>query len=831
MGAGASSAGGANGHGVGPNHKNAAPYDLRGERYLVEVDFIAPPDCKRLSNNLAIYFKGTHAYSPRILPSKVDKQAKDRKRLEQFHSSSKNGKKREKQDKSENVFDAKLVCLGGIYYRYSFEFRDNVNYGDIGIFWVRNVGTEERLRIQQAKVTKVMSGGLQSFTSEGERETYTFPCHCNLLPKTEKHFFEGRAHLPSTTPFYLIKWRSRELKEKEDSYTFKEWKEGLPNTWQVEGEEDFTPEHQSGLFDIKAQAADLLLAMDGPEGRLVRSNEKWDCVSHLQREQGGSSSDADKSLVSQIFKQPKGEATATATAGGEEEEEGQESTKEESNRIFPCPSSASAFSKSYWRNDVHFARQFLQGAHAEMLVACKDVSQIPEWLMRKKEFTRALAALQEGTPRINKHIVQEIAHGRVFLLDLENVSQFYSTIDAEEKKKFLALGPLCVFYLCDDPDRRFSSNIMALLPLVITLDAQDSESPVYSPLDDPWLWQLAKAFVSSADAQVHFTVSLLLNTCVGLEPWAISLHESLSTMHPLWKLLYPYMRYKCSESLGIKSALFGDSGILEGMFPLGEEGVTQLLTEAIQDWSLEDMAFPMTLAMRGLDGTDKLPEYPYRDDGLLIWCCVSDFVTSYLDCYYAEDEDVEQDYEVQNFLKNALSLHRSNANEEDKLDEEEMDALKVSTKEELASMSTTLIWLCTGYQTGLLKGLYDSMGFVPDRPIFMSEMAPYEKPPEEETFTEKEFLDHLPSKGATASSVAILFALANFKECTPSLSSKAYDNKVRNYVVDAKALEAVKAFEGNMAKIEKIIEQRNLKRDEEYKWMKPSEIFSGAVIQ
>ena len=103
MGAGASSAGGANGHGVGPNHKNAAPYDLRGERYLVEVDFIAPPDCKRLSNNLAIYFKGTHAYSPRILPSKVDKQAKDRKRLEQFHSSSKNGKKREKQDKSESM--------------------------------------------------------------------------------------------------------------------------------------------------------------------------------------------------------------------------------------------------------------------------------------------------------------------------------------------------------------------------------------------------------------------------------------------------------------------------------------------------------------------------------------------------------------------------------------------------------------------------------------------------------------------------------------------------------------------------------------------------------
>ena len=445
--------------------------------------------------------------------------------------------------------------------------------------------------------------------------------------------------------------------------------------------------------------------------------------------------------------------------------------------------------------------------------------------MRKKEFIEALASCQEGTTRINKHIIQEIAHGRVFILDLENVSSFYSTIDAEETGKYLALGPLCIFYLADDPERRFSSNVMALLPLVITLDATDSESPVYSALDDPWLWQLAKSYISSADVQVHVIISLLLNTIVALEPFAISLHESLSSLHPIWKLMFPYLRYKCSEGMMVRQAFFGESGFLDNLFPLGEEGAVELLKEAVEGWSLEDMAFPMALAMRGLDGTDKLPEYPYRDDGLLIWCTISDFVASYIDCYYEDDQSVEDDYEIQNFLKNAFSLYH---HPEEEMDQDEMEAMKIDGKENLAAMITTIIWLCTGYQTGLLKGLYESMAFIPDRPIFMSEMAPYEKP--EEPLTEKDFLKHLPSKGATASAIAILFTLANIKESTAALSSKAQDNKVRSYVVDPEALETIKVFEANMSKVEKIIEQRNLARDEAYTCMKPSEIACGAFL-
>ena len=62
----------------------------------------------------------------------------------------------------------------------------------------------------------------------------------------------------------------------------------------------------------------------------------------------------------------------------------------------------------------------------------------------------------------------------------------------------------------------------------------------------------------------------------------------------------------------LRNAFFGESEILEGLFPLGEEGCNELLKEAVEAWSLEDMGFPIALATRDLDSTDKLPKCPYR---------------------------------------------------------------------------------------------------------------------------------------------------------------------------------------------------------------------------
>ena len=153
----------------------------------------------------------------------------------------------------------------------------------------------------------------------------------------------------------------------------------------------------------------------------------------------------------------------------------------------------------------------------------------------------------------------------------------------------------------------------------------------------------------------------------------------------------------------LRNAFFGESEILEGLFPLGEKGCNELLKEAVEAWSLEDMGFRIALATRDLDSTDKLPKYPYRDDSMLIWCAISEFVAPHVDCSYVDGESVQDDYEVQNFLKNSFSLYYR-----EDVDEDEVDAPNVNSKESLATMAAKTIRLSTGYQMGLLKGLYEN---------------------------------------------------------------------------------------------------------------------------
>jgi len=63
---------------------------------------------------------------------------------------------------------------------------------------------------------------------------------------------------------------------------------------------------------------------------------------------------------------------------------------------------------------------------------------------------------------------------------------------------------------------------------------------------------------------------------------------------------------------------------------------------------------PKTFALRGVDNVDQLPDYPYRDDALLIWEAIHQWVADYLALYYdggnAGDNAVLRDGELQSWL-------------------------------------------------------------------------------------------------------------------------------------------------------------------------------------
>ena len=59
------------------------------------------------------------------------------------------------------------------------------------------------------------------------------------------------------------------------------------------------------------------------------------------------------------------------------------------------------------------------------------------------------------------------------------------------------------------------------------------------------------------------------------------------------------------------------------------------------------MSFPEDIKARGLHDTATLPQYPWRDDGILVWIAIHKFVGSYFEHFYPSDADVEQDSEIQ----------------------------------------------------------------------------------------------------------------------------------------------------------------------------------------
>ena len=58
--------------------------------------------------------------------------------------------------------------------------------------------------------------------------------------------------------------------------------------------------------------------------------------------------------------------------------------------------------------------------------------------------------------------------------------------------------------------------------------------------------------------------------------------------------------------------------------------------------------------LRGVDAS-RLPEFPFRDDTLLLWDAIRDFVGAYLARYYTSDQDVREDFELQAWVQEITS--------------------------------------------------------------------------------------------------------------------------------------------------------------------------------
>lgn len=120
-----------------------------------------------------------------------------------------------------------------------------------------------------------------------------------------------------------------------------------------------------------------------------------------------------------------------------------------------------------------------------------------------------------------------------------------------------------------------------------------------------------------------------------------------------------------------------------------------------------------------------IEDYPFANDGLILWDAIKQWVSDYVNHYYSEPSLVQSDGELQAWWTEVRT--KGNA---DKKDEPWWPVLK--TPENLIHILTTIIWVTAGHHAAVNFGQYMFVGYFPNWPTIAQTNMPTENPSDEE---------------------------------------------------------------------------------------------------
>jgi len=262
---------------------------------------------------------------------------------------------------------------------------------------------------------------------------------------------------------------------------------------------------------------------------------------------------------------------------------------------------------------------------------------------------RGISALPDNFPVTAKHYAAAIGHGdtleraladgRVYLCDYAELAVLVPGVWNGLAK--YVWQPLALFAV--------PPGGSALKPVAIQCGQDCEEHPIFTPTvvaSEAWGWEIAKTVVQVADGNYHELFVHLARTHLVMEACAVATHRELADVHPLWALLVPHFEGSLFINNQAATSLIAANGPIDHIFG-GTIGSSQLA--AAQDRLAFDFYGKMLhhdLAERNVADPEALPDYPYRDDALLVWQAIHEWTTQYIDIYYADDAAVTGDTEL-----------------------------------------------------------------------------------------------------------------------------------------------------------------------------------------
>ncbi|KAJ4758745.1 Lipoxygenase [Rhynchospora pubera] len=467
-----------------------------------------------------------------------------------------------------------------------------------------------------------------------------------------------------------------------------------------------------------------------------------------------------------------------------------------------------------WLRDEEFARQTLAGINPYAIQLVKE-------LPMKSKLDPAIYGAAESaitTDIIEKEIngimtAEEAVHQkRLFVVDYHDLLLPYvHKVRALEGTTLY--GSRSLFFLTDEG---------ILKPIAIELTRPPSPTApewrhVFVPSSDStgsWLWKLAKAQVCAHDSGHHELISHWLRTHCSVEPYIIAMHRQLSEMHPIYRLLHRHFRYTMKINAFARQALISAGGIIESSFSPLKYSMELSTVAYDQTWRFDLEALPADLIRRGMAVEDPTAEhglklviddYPFANDGLLIWSAIKKWVQEYISHYYPDSAQIKSDTELQAWWHEVRT--RGHA---DKKDEPWWPTL--DTQESLTQTLTTIIWVASAHHAAVNFGQYDYAGFFPNRPTIARINIPTEDMTTDQlkNFLQKPedtLLDSFPTQIQATVVMAVLNLLSTHSSDEEYLGGQAAG---LTWLNDPVMKAAYDRFYARLKEIEGIIDARNL---------------------
>jgi arachidonate 15-lipoxygenase len=290
--------------------------------------------------------------------------------------------------------------------------------------------------------------------------------------------------------------------------------------------------------------------------------------------------------------------------------------------------------------DAEFAYLRFAGTNPLGIARVRSLEEIPEKLRLSDALTGRL--LGAGST-----LADRVSRGNVFLLRHEALSG--SAAADLQPGRFVA--PVSALF-CYAPEM---SATYAVVPLAIecSVGAADGATGVFTPLDEA-RWLHAKRLAAVADVNASELVVHLARAHFMTVPFAIALRRTLRRSHPLRAFLLPHLRFNLFvERMAWLQGVRKPQGDLVRSLAGTPAWCQQVAKTLHRELSFRDQHFERDLEARGLN--DHPVDYPYRDDGRLLWAALRNFTEGYVGQNYPDDGAVLADAALQRFMAEVRS--------------------------------------------------------------------------------------------------------------------------------------------------------------------------------